>query len=163
MSQVSNDIVATLRRRSKDPEFNRDHTRVFERAADELDARRRHESEGELLVVQVVAENRVLRNALMAIYNQARAKQPAGWPDAIMAKAKQAIAQVPPFEKTPRNILAITIGTGATRGELLDKVYTALDKLFGVDAPGPVMMIGPGEVHEMQAGQLGPRLLKREL
>lgn len=129
----SDDTVIVLRRRARDleSEYSEAYVSVFLRAADELQARRYAAIPGgeEQLVVNAIADNRRLRNVLVRIFEQIRARQPQGWPDQVMTLAKQTLAAVRPFGEG-RRIMSIQIGNDATREGLEATIAELLDAHF---------------------------------
>lgn len=131
------DTVVVLRRRAKQllDDQGEQFIGVFLRAADELEMRRKAALPGgdERLAVEAIADNRRLRNTLVHIYNQIRARKPAGWPDQVMQAAERTLAAVRPFGEG-RRIMAIQIGKDEPResveaivAELLDAHYRGKD------------------------------------
>jgi hypothetical protein len=131
----SDDLVIVLRRRAKqlmrDDNFNEQYISVFLRAADELQARRYAAIPGgdEQLAVNAIADNRRLRNTLVKVFEQIRARKPHGWPDQVMTMAKNTLAAVRPYGEG-RRIMAISIGNDQTREEIEASVAELLDAHF---------------------------------
>lgn len=133
--QQDDDLVSVLRRRAKqlstEEHFNEQYIGVFLRAADELQARRMAAIPGgdEQLAVNAIADNRRLRNTLVKVYGQIRARKPAGWPDQVMTMAEHTLAAVRPHGEG-RIIMAIQINKHDTRANVEAIVASLLDAHF---------------------------------
>ncbi len=127
----SDDVPTVLRRRAKElltTGYTEQTVSVLLRAADELQMRRTAAVPGdaEQLAIEACADNRRLRNVLVRIFEQIRARKPIGWPDQVQELAKNTLAAVRPFGEG-RRIMAIQIGPDQSRADIEAIVAELLD------------------------------------
>lgn len=132
MTQLSNNLVAVLRRRARtlqEDGYKPEWCLSLMRAADELEVHRKAAGDPERQAIQAFAEVRRLRSTLIQVFNQTRARKPAGWPEEVLEKIKNALAAVPEPGQG-RRILSIQISDTDTRESIEAMVAEVLDAHF---------------------------------
>ena len=124
---------AILRRRAKELEadgYAAPWVAAFYRAAEQLQAHRACAGDLEQQVLNAIADNRRLRDAIVRVHDQVLAQQPRGWRNEVLEKLRNTLGAVRPFGQG-RRILSIEIGNLETRAAVEARVAAVLDQHFG--------------------------------
>lgn len=134
MTTFSSDDLAVLKRRVKEltTEYGPEYSGVFVRVADELQTRRRHETEGEAAMVDLVADNRRLRRVLNELMQFSFT--PGVMPIEERDKAAVLVRRALTAQKeigAERRLLTIEIVDEMTRVQVEANVLELLDRHYG--------------------------------
>jgi hypothetical protein len=130
VTELKNDIVATLRRRAKElgaDGYNDTYTGVLLRAAEVLDVHRRFLVSGEQFTIEVVAANRLLRNALVKAHG---CLLKLGGKHAIGLDMIRGTLGATKEPGIGRHIITMEVTAGKTREQLDEEIRVVLDAYF---------------------------------